>query len=114
MAPEIYAGSSYGVACDVFSLGLVFWMINALPHDCPKMGKGYGCTYLGQFLSRKLPRPRRATDLLSILLTQSKPQEVVLINKMLAPDPANRCPMNTVLQHIMKMAQHNQGIRIFY
>ena len=111
MAPEIFSGSSYGVPCDVFSLGLVFWMINTLPPRFPEVSTRYGNQkYLGEWLSishdgSMLCRSKwPLTNFLSTPFPKgTKIEEVNLINKMLKKNPDARISMSSTLELIKKI-----------
>ncbi len=107
MAPEIFSGSSYGVPCDVFSLGLVFWMINTLPPRFPEVSTRYGNQkYLGEWLSvthdgSMFGSKRPSTSFLSTPFPKgTKKEEIDLINKMLKKNPDTRISMSNTLVSI--------------
>ena len=112
MAPEIFSGSFYGVPCDVFSLGLVFWMMNTLPPRCPEVLSKYGGQkYLGEFLVSKIYGRGvidniQPTSFLSTLFPiGTKFREIDLINKMLTKNPDTRISMLNVVELIKNLSQ---------
>lgn len=100
MAPEVHAHVPYNESCDVFSLGLVFWMIVALHRPYPEVAKGQGCRYLGELMNKTpyWPDHRNPTDYLIDNLATV--QEKMLIDKMLCKDRANRLKMTQVVSFL--------------
>ena len=105
MAPEVYGSNRYGLPCDVFSLGLVFWMIAEVPSSSPRVVPIYGCTFLGELLHNPTVRKCAATSLLSPPIKNSKRREIVLINKMLNWKPTDRPSIGEVCEKVEKLKQ---------
>lgn len=110
MAPEMYARLPYNKSCDVFSLGLVFWMIITLHPQCPEVVKGFGCKYLGELFNKpikSLPY-QKPTDLLSIKLGINVLQEKKLIDKMICRKPSDRIKMDEVFLLVKRLLLNYQ------
>ena len=92
MAPEIYAKKRYGMPCDVFSLGLVFWMIVELPDRGPQAKYNGQTSTVGKLLSSNQLAAfwYKPTDLLFPCLKNSKDDERVMMDKMLQANPDDR------------------------
>ena len=92
MAPEIYAKKRYGMPCDVFSLGLVFWMIAELPDKGPQAKFNGQTSTVGELLSSNqlLLSLFKPTDLLFPCLKNAKKHERDILNKMLQANPDDR------------------------
>ena len=103
MAPEVYGSNQYGLPCDVFSLGLVFWMIAEVPSSSPRVISGYGKNYLGEVLRHSQAQGVAATSLLSPSIRNSKPTETALVNKMLHWDARNRPTIHEVSEEVKKL-----------
>ena len=108
LAPEVYAGH-YNEDCDIFSLGLVFWVMAAMPSfdvtPCSKYGGVQN--WLGQLLHSNVVarRSMKASQLLNPLIpyATSKTQEIDLFNKMLVYDYKKRCSVDEILADIGKL-----------
>ena len=104
MAPEIYAGSRYGMPCDVFSLGLVYWTIAELHAEGPTVillkgpSKPIGKFFAELFFPDTYCAP--ATDLLVLdpKAKNSSQKEIELMNSMLQAKPENRPSMLRVTE----------------
>lgn len=111
MAPEIYAHLQYDKSCDVFSLGLVFWMIIALHPNYPEVSKGFSCKFLGELLNQpstsgvSFSSYQKPTDFLSIKLGDDAKQEKKLIDKMLCQNPFDRIQMYNVVRYVSRLLQ---------
>ena len=100
MAPEIYAGKRYGMPCDVFSLGLVFWMIAELPESGPQF-KYLGETgAIGLYLSRCYTPLNKPTDLLFPRSKISSEFEQAAFNAMLQRIPDYRPSISVIKQQL--------------
>ena len=110
IAPEVYTGH-YTKACDVFSLGLVFWVMAAMPSSntipCSKLFAEQ--RWLGQRLhTQPNCRHMKASQLnLQPPLTSSQQKEINLFDKMLKYDYKQRPTMDDILKEIGKLKAEN-------
>ena len=103
MAPEVWLGR-YSIACDVFSIGLVFAMIAECPDPLIPNVRYSDKDYvygLGWLLSvEEPPRSERATDLLYPRVCSARSDEKDLFEKMLCYDTHSRPAMSEVGEEI--------------
>ena len=115
VAPEVYTGH-YTKECDVFSLGLVFWVMAAMPNSnimpsshIAQNWQGFSLIaqqyWLGQRL-HTMPHCRcmKASQLnLQPSITSSQQSEINLFDKMLNYDYKQRPIMDNILKEIGKL-----------
>ena len=101
IAPEVWEGH-YTESCDIFSLGLIFWIMGAMPSErttpCSViMGSEH---WLGQLL---ICQSITASDVLVPPTHSKSAQEVNLINTMLHARYKERPVIDKILAKIAKL-----------
>ena len=112
LAPEVFAGHQYTQNCDIFSLGLVFWVMAAIPactssFNVIPRSRFRGCqAWLGQLLHCNFLscQELKASELdLEPAVPLHKTLEIELFNKMLQYNSEERATIEEVLEDIGKL-----------
>ena len=115
IAPEVYTGR-YTKECDVFSLGLVFWVMTAMPNSniipssrIAQIWPGFSLPVQQYWLGQRLHtmphcQYMKASQLnLQPSITSSQQSEINLFDKMLKYDYKQRPIMDDILKEIEKL-----------